>query len=169
MPDVDGMIVGSPVKYMGIQVGYIKTIKLLENSAYVRFIITKKDLILPKGVVATVEFNGLGGSKSLELYPPKNKEEHLIIVERPKRLNDAVWLLADMFEKIDSITVRGTYFMDKMGVLTLSGKAIEFNPNNLGVNIRQTDDFANMLIKNQKEFRMRIEEFNIYGKGKNNQ
>ena len=29
MPDVDGMIVGSPVKYMGVQIGYIKNIKII--------------------------------------------------------------------------------------------------------------------------------------------
>lgn len=162
MPDVDGMIVGSPVRYMGVQVGYIKKIKLLSNSAYVRFVITDKNLKLPKGVTATVEFNGLGGSKSLEIYPPKEKIEQLIVVESPRRLSDVIGLLADMFSKIDSITVRGAYFAKKMGVITSSGKVIEFNPDDLGTNIRQTDNFANTLIKNQEAFHKRIEEFNIW-------
>ena len=29
MPDVDGIIVGSPVKFMGVQVGYVDKIKML--------------------------------------------------------------------------------------------------------------------------------------------
>ena len=68
--DVDGLIIGSPVKYMGVQVGYVSYIKLLTNEVYVKFLITNKDVSLPKGVVANVEFNGMGGTKSLELYPP---------------------------------------------------------------------------------------------------
>lgn len=70
LPDVDGLIVGSPVKFMGVQVGYVDRIKILSNDVYVKVIITDKEVILPKGSVATVEFNGMGGSKSLEVYPP---------------------------------------------------------------------------------------------------
>lgn len=168
MPDVDGMIVGSPVRYMGVQVGYVKNIKLLSNDAYVRFIITKKDLKLPKGVIATVEFNGLGGSKSLELYPPTEKTEHLILIKRPTRLSDAIGLLADMFEKIDSITLRSTYFAGKMGVITSSGKMIDFNPENIGTNLRHTNNFADVLIQNRKEFRTRLDRINNFEKENQN-
>lgn len=70
MPDVDGLVVGSPVKFMGVQVGFIEKIKIVREEVYVKFVITDKSVTLPKGSVATVEFNGMGGSKSLEVYAP---------------------------------------------------------------------------------------------------
>ncbi len=158
MPDVDGMIVGSPVKYMGVQVGYIKNIKLLTNSAYVRFVITEKDLKLPKGVIATVEFNGLGGSKSLELYPPDKNEnsERLIVIQSPKRLHNAMNLLNDMFGKIDSISLKFTHFANSMGIVDMSQEHIKINSENIGNSIKQTDDFVNQMIKNRDEFQQKM-------------
>ncbi len=154
MPDVDGMIVGSPVKYMGVQVGYIKNIKLLSNNAYVRFVITQKDLKLPKGVIATVEFNGLGGSKSLELYPPDENEnaERLIVIRSPKRLHDSLGLLNDMFDKIDSIGSKISYFTKETMILSET----EFSPADLEENINQTDNFLNVIIKNRNNFQKRM-------------
>lgn len=71
--DVDGLIVGSPVKFMGVQVGYIEKVKIVSNEVYLKIVITAKDVELPKGSIATVEFNGMGGSKSLEIYPPTDE------------------------------------------------------------------------------------------------
>ena len=65
MPDVDGLIVGSPVRMMGIEVGHVTKIKPIKDEVFVRFIITEKDLKIPQGTVATVEFSGMAGSKSL--------------------------------------------------------------------------------------------------------
>lgn len=114
MPDVDGVIVGSPVNMMGVPIGYVEKIKIIDNEVFVRFTLNKKELKLPKGCIVTVEFNGLGGSKSLEIYPPGedsiNREEY-IVVESPKRLGSAVGLVDEMFDKISSITYRISYFI----------------------------------------------------------
>ena len=120
MQDADGMIIGSPVKYLGVQIGYIKDIKLLSDRVFVKFIITEEDVVLPQGVVAGVEFNGLGGSKSLELYAPdeNNKTDKLVVVKDPRRLNDSLLLINEMFTKIDSIGSRVTNFGDKVGVIS---------------------------------------------------
>lgn len=156
MPDVDGMIVGSPVKYMGVQVGYIKTIKLLHDNAYVRFVITEDNLTLPQGVIATVEFSGLGGSKSLELYPPDENEhtDNLIVVKKPQRLNDSAKLLGIMYEKIDSISLKFTSFGNKMGVI--QENSMEIDPDSMGQNIRQANEFADNLIKTRENFIKRM-------------
>ena len=119
MPDVDGLVVGSPVKFMGVQVGFIEKIKIVREEVYVKFVITDKSVTLPKGSVATVEFNGMGGSKSLEVYAPTEESlagKKLLVVQNPTRLNDALGLLSEMFDKIDSITTRTSFFAKETGM-----------------------------------------------------
>lgn len=119
MPDVDGIIVGSPVKFMGVQVGYVDRIKIISNDVYLKIVITEKDITLPKGSIATVEFNGMGGSKSLEVYPPNAESlasKKLIAVQSPRRLNDSLTLLNDMFGKIDSIMGRVSFFANEADI-----------------------------------------------------
>lgn len=161
MSDVDGMIVGSPVKFMGVHVGYIKNIKILTNNVYVRFVITQKGLKLPPGVIATVEFSGLGGSKSLELYPPDEKEntERLIVIRSPKRLHDSLGLLYEMFDKIDSIAVKISHFAAKMGVINMPSEQITINRVDIGKSIRQTDNFVDNMIKNRDNFQDKLKEW----------
>ena len=119
MNDVDGLIVGSPVRMMGIEVGHITKIKPTNEEIYVKFIITDKTVLIPQGTVATVEFNGMAGSKSLELYlPDKNtyidKNIPILTVNPPKRLHDAAGLLNDMFEKLGSIIYTSSSFSKKL-------------------------------------------------------
>ena len=115
--DVDGLIIGSPVKYMGVQVGYVNYVKLLTNEVYVKFLITNKDISLPKGVVANVEFNGMGGTKSLELYPPTPqdlKTEKIINIKETFRLAHSIDLLDNMFAKLALIGGKFNYFMKQV-------------------------------------------------------
>ncbi|MBO6088112.1 MCE family protein [bacterium] len=132
--DADGLIVGSPVRYMGVPVGYINKIKIVSDEVYLKIVITQKDFKFPKGVIATVEFNGMGGSKSLEIYPPTEESllsGKIIAVQNPRRLSDATSLLADMFGKINSITSRMSYFAREVGVVDFKNgvdtKGIEDN------------------------------------------
>ncbi|MBQ7764028.1 MCE family protein [bacterium] len=115
LQDVDGLIIGSPVRMLGIEVGHITKIKPLNDEAYVKFIITNPDVYIPQGTVATVEFSGLAGSKSLELYLPQkgdyiDSSTPLLAVESPKRLHDAMGLLNDMFKKLGSIMYTTSHF-----------------------------------------------------------
>lgn len=118
LQDVDGLIVGSPVRIMGIQVGYVKKVKIIGDEVYVKFVITDKSVKLPRGTTATVEFSGMAGSKSLELYPPQAPvdKQHTpeLIVESPKRLHDSMALLNVMYTKITNITDTVTSFSKKM-------------------------------------------------------
>lgn len=120
--DADGLIVGSPVRFLGVPIGYISKIKIVQNNVYLKMVITQKDFKLPKGAIATVEFNGMGGSKSLEIYPPTDESllsGKIIVVENTRRLSDATSLLADMFGKIDSIITRTSYFAREVGVVDI--------------------------------------------------
>lgn len=88
--DVDGLIKGSPVKMLGYQIGYVSDISLINNDdVFVTFVITEKDITMPDSMVATVEFTGMGGSKSLELTPADSKsKKNIISVTQPRRVQD---------------------------------------------------------------------------------
>ena len=93
---------------MGIEVGHITKIKPTNEEVYVKFIIPDKSIAIPQGTVATVEFSGMAGSKSLELYLPEkqtyiNNDVPILAVNPPKRLHDAMGLLNEMFDKINAI------------------------------------------------------------------
>lgn len=105
MEDVDGLIVGSPVKFLGVQIGYVKKIQIISNDVYIKFAITQKDLALPIGSIATVEASGLGGSKSLEIYPPDktNSTDKIIVSKAPTRLSKVMGLFDSIFKELDSI------------------------------------------------------------------
>ncbi len=84
------------------------------------FIITDTEVKIPYGATATVEFSGLGGSKSLELYPPTKQTKNssmFIVPQPPKRIHDSLGLLNDMFETAIGITYDVTHFMEKMTIL----------------------------------------------------
>lgn len=145
MPDIDGIIAGSPVKFMGVQVGYVDKIKIISNDVYLKIVITAKDVTLPKGSIATVEFNGMGGSKSLEVYPPTKESiasKKIIAVESPKRLHDSLSLLNEMFDKIDSIMNRVSFFGNEADINEMS-KGVEDIQSNMNM-------FDNMIKRREK-------------------
>lgn len=117
LQDVDGIIVGSPVRMMGITVGYVKHIKPVNDMVFVDFIINQKGIEIPKGSKVTVEFSGLGGSKSLEIYTPEKKYENYmpaLTIQQPVRLGASARLLYQMFKKIGDIIYRCTYFSQSL-------------------------------------------------------
>ena len=105
LQDVDGLIVGSPVRFLGVQIGHVKKIQILSSEVYVKFIVTEPDLSLPVGSIATVEGSGLGGSKAIEIYPPSKNypSDKLIAVKEPTRLNKIMGLFDNIFKELDAI------------------------------------------------------------------
>lgn len=88
--DVDGLVKGSQVRVMGLEIGYIQDIRVFDNKVFVSFLVTKKNFPVPKHAIATVEFYGLGGSVSLELTPVSASEsgEGNILTKEPYRIKD---------------------------------------------------------------------------------
>ncbi len=89
--DVEGLVRGSPVRLMGINIGYVRNVKIFDNKVFVSLLVTKEDVVMPKSALATIEFYGLGGSTSLELMPsnsasPNDSEE--IIPSESYRVQD---------------------------------------------------------------------------------
>ena len=123
LDDVDGLIIGSPVRMMGIEIGHITKIKPTNGEVYVKFVITNPEVYIPQGTIATVEFSGMAGSKSLELYLPEEnfsgEDVPMLIVMPPKRLHDAVGLLNEMYNKIMTIIYSTSSFSNKIKYLNL--------------------------------------------------
>ena len=120
MPDVDGLIVGSPVRAMGIEIGHVTYIKPIRDEVFVKFVITDKTVpSIPQGSFVTVEFSGMAGSKSLELYLPDestyiDSSVPILRVDEPKRLHDAAGLLNDMFKRIGNMITTTSKFGEKV-------------------------------------------------------
>ena len=169
LPDVDGLIVGSPVRMMGVEVGHVVKIKPVKDEVYVKFVLTNPDVYIPQGAKITVEFSGMAGSKSLELYLPNentyiDKNTPIITVESPKRLHDALHLLDDMYKKIGSIINSFSSFGGKL------------NEHDLNINngIKDAGDFSEFLNysnkfleesnEKAKAIRNNLEELKEHGK-----
>ncbi len=116
LSDVDGLIVGSPVRFLGIQIGHVTKLQIISSNVYVKFIITQKDLTLPQGSIATVEGSGLGGSKSLEIYPPEKGvvTDKIIVTKDPTRLGRVISLFKGIFKDIDEIVSSFSYASAKI-------------------------------------------------------
>lgn len=160
MQDVDGLIVGSPVRMMGIEVGHVVKIKPTNEEVYVKFVITDKTVTLPQGTVATVEFSGMAGSKSLELYlPDKNTyidpTTPILTVNSPKRLHDALGLLNDMFDKIGSIIYTSSSFSNKVKFINIQTGGSE------GVKsfMKYADDLVNDSNKKAEDLRDNLQKY----------
>lgn len=159
MPDVDGMIVGSPVKFMGVQVGYVQKIHIVNNTVYVKFVITDKETSLPQGSVATVEFNGLGGSKSLEITPPTKEtlaSKQFIIINQPKRLHDSQTLLNEMFDKLGAITARSSFFINQFAN---ESKNVDINTETFGNDLKNINTLLDNIEKNNQNFKNKLKEW----------
>jgi len=101
--DVDGLSVGSPVRLMGIQVGNVTKLELLDSEIYVTFRITEKNTVIPDGSIASIQFTGLAGSRSLEIMPSKktiSKNKNIIYSEEPVRINSILQVQTTIFENV---------------------------------------------------------------------
>jgi ABC-type transporter Mla subunit MlaD len=116
--DIDGLIVGSPVRLMGIQVGHVTEIKSLEDRVNIIFIITNKGVSIPKGSAVNVQFTGLAGSKSLEIIPsklPRPKDNYFVVIE-PVRIASLMNVQSDITRSILECSKIALNFLGHGGV-----------------------------------------------------
>jgi len=112
--DVDGLVVGSPIKMMGVDVGHVTKLQSLYDEVHIDFIVTQENIYIPNGTVATVSFSGLAGSRALELLPP-NKESGIkgMIVQEPIRLNKALNLQNVIAEALTGSSKAILYYLSE--------------------------------------------------------
>lgn len=87
--DIDGVIVGTPVNFIGYNIGYVKDIKIDGNRIKLDLAITKNDVNLPRCTDARIDEASLGGSRSIELMPCQAPDKDPgVYTKRPKKLNE---------------------------------------------------------------------------------
>lgn len=150
--DVDGLIVGSPVKMLGYQIGYVSDISLInDDDVFVSFIITDRNIPMPESMSATVEFTGMGGSKSLELTPVASKEKKNIInVTETRRVQD---MYNNQNIIADNLVLMSSGFLKIANDATVHAlKTFILDP----VELRKADKIIDQVDKQQSEFIKRI-------------
>lgn len=101
--DVDGLSVGSPVRLMGKQVGNIIKLELYKSEIYVTFRLMNKKPVIPDGSIASIQFTGIVGSRSLEIIPQKRKHltnNNMIYSQEPIRINSIMHVQTTIFENV---------------------------------------------------------------------
>ncbi len=89
--DAAGLVKGSPVRIMGINVGYIRLVKIFDNKVFVSFLVTEDNVKIPHRATAQIEFYGLGGSTSLELNPSTSTDtddKEALLIGKSYRVQD---------------------------------------------------------------------------------
>ena len=169
LPDVNGLIVGSPVNMMGVQIGYVTRTKIIkEDVILVKFKITNRSVHIPKNTVATVEMYGLGGSKSLELYPPNSNKminsellvsgNDYVLVERPKRLRDAWTLLYQMYKTLMNIIYTVSNFGAKINDVEMPSETTSLQDTMRFINY--SNNWIDNSSKSMENFRSVLEKLN---------
>ena len=85
------------------------------NYMYVSFIVSKKNIEIPNGSKALIESYGIAGSKSIELYPPKDKADEasiLIFVENPIRASSAFLTQNEIAKTLITVANGATAIID---------------------------------------------------------
>lgn len=142
--DVDGIIVGSPVKIQGVQVGYVSDMKLVNDEVFVTFIITDNNFKMPSKMNASVSFTGMGGSKSIELFVPKegDKAKDYIRTIEPMRIKDFMYYSNETSQILLSMMNDAMEMMNDNTVKIV--KEFIHSP-------KQLDDIENMLENVQRD------------------
>lgn len=110
--DIDSIIKGSPVRFMGIIIGHVRNLERADDKILCEIVVTKPNTKIPDGAVAKVEYNGLGGSKSIEIMPPKtdNPDVKGIVAAHALRISD----FADVFDDLREVLACVKQFVDGM-------------------------------------------------------
>lgn len=98
--DIDSIVKGSPVRFMGMNVGHVVKLKRKDKYIICKIRITKENVKLPDMTRAKVAFNGLGGSKSIELLPPTTNDPEIkgIVAVESMRINDLAGMVKDLVD-----------------------------------------------------------------------
>ena len=158
--DIDGITKGSPVRFMGINVGYVRKLTSVDKQIVVQILITKKNMKLPEGTKARVEFYGLGGSKSIELMPTEIKDSKKITTTDNIRIGDVVHQVKS-FVQILEIIDKFVQSLDENAIEGLLKNVENITPDiikNAENEMKKTEANLNVKIKDVKEKQSKTEK-----------
>ena len=148
--DIDGITKGSPVRFMGIHIGYVRKLKPKDKHINVQIVVTQKNMKIPNGTVARVEFYGLGGSKSIELMPADSNGAQGIVSVNTLRLHDIVAKsesIVDILEAMEKM-VKG---INKSGMETILEQVSSFKDTQIKkVDIEMSNIKKNLVRKTEE-------------------
>ena len=122
--DVNGIILGSPVNYIGYNVGHVDNVQILDDRIRVDIAIIEKDYSLPKCSIIKVEESGIGGSRSLEISPCDDPSlKGSIYTKKPKRVTE---MLDDYCEFTRSMTQSMGNFLNLLQINLDGGECCKF-------------------------------------------
>ncbi len=161
--DIDSIIKGSPVRFMGIIVGHVRNLQRKDDIILCEIVVTKPNTKIPDGAVAKVEYNGLGGSKSIEIMPPETENPDVkgIIAAEALRINDMVEAFKDLREVLVCIKqfVEGITPESTLGAAKAIAEAPDFTieANKTLDNMTQRQAETHQKFKKLSEFQKEIE------------
>ena|GEM_PF-935169 len=133
--DIDGIIKGSPVRLMGVIIGHVRNVCLNnDDDVTVQIVVTKKDVKIPDGSRATVEFTGIIGSKSIEVMPPDVEpvegEFNGIITRNPVRIKEFFKSFDIMNEALEALLMGADRLAteENLGLLKEFSQDPDFGP-----------------------------------------
>ena len=169
--DTNGIRNGSPVKIMGNEIGYVSNVRVINSDEiFVSFVLTKPEISLPAGTIAKVESTGLVGSRSLELYPPKQKNakpDELLLPVNPKRVQGAFESSSQIAQVLYNASSNVNKAVDVNKIPAIRGmvhksyqQSVEINPQIDKINVQQ-DEIINLIKDNKKikELNKNMENF----------
>lgn len=150
--DIDGLINGSPVRFMGIVIGHVRNLDYNKDAIDVQIIVTKKGLKIPPGSVASVQFSGIAGSKSIEIMPPESDLSDIgIIAKETLRITDVL----DAYEYIGKAFSSLKDFVDGINQDTVL--KIFAAVSDTGEGIKKASENVENASKTQKNFEKKMD------------
>ena len=148
------------MRLMGIIVGHVRNLERENDIIICEIVVTKPNTKIPDGAVAKVEYNGLGGSKSIEISPPKTNDPDIkgIVATDALRISDFMDVLQDVHEVLVCIKEFVNSLSPKATVDTL--KAVAEAPDFTIDANKALDEIT----AKQKENAVKINNFNRFQK-----
>jgi ABC-type transporter Mla subunit MlaD len=137
--DASAIIVGSPVRMMGLEIGYVSNIQVRNDHIDVTIQTNPDSVPLPSGTTFTILFTGLGGSESIEAALPEDvkpkdlkSDKPVYLVNEPIRLNKVLKTSTDVTQALQQGAENIADFFGKKKPISI-----------LQLNIRQVNDWSN--------------------------
>lgn len=171
--DTDGLIKGSPVRFMGLVVGHVRELTYHKDSIETEIIVTKKGVQIPSGSIASVEFSGIAGSKSIEIMPPKENLSDIGIISKPTlRIGDVMdeyagigKIFASLKDFVDAINQDNVSKIFSAVKTASSGlKKIDTEIDDTNTRQPELNKKLDNIIKSEKEFEKTLDRANKHAK-----